>query len=499
MPEYITQSFSYFWPEITLASTFVAAMIVEFMFRGRRMLTAGVVLIGFILALIQLPFVPSDARMLFGTMYVSDPFSLFFKYFIIASGIVIALFSLQSAELRKEAAQAGEFFCYMAALTFGMVLMAGASNLLMMYLAIELVSLSSYILAGFSRSTNRSSEAAMKYVLYGGVSSALMLYGISLLYGLTGSLDLASIQTALAGGVIQGGWSVAALISSIVLMLAGFGYKISAVPFHFWTPDVYEGAPITITAYLAVASKAAGFAIMLRFFYVTFFDAMIGPGYWISLAGVDWNVIMAILAVLTMTLGNFVAVWQDNLKRMLAYSSIAHAGYMLMGVVVMSSSGMAAILLYFMIYFFMNIGAFYVVMVIADKIGSEHIDDYRGLGRRAPLLGVALTIFLMSLTGLPPTAGFVGKLMLFSAVLDSSFIWLAIVGALNSVVSLYYYARVFRNMYLREQPDGDESPMTFSPVVAVVLVLFIVPNIVFGLYFQPLLAFAQQSVSIFIR
>ncbi len=499
MPEYITLSFPYFWPEITLAITFVAAMMVEFLFRGQRKLTASVVLFGFVSALLLLPFVPADAKMLFGTMYVSDPFSLFFKYFIIASGVVIVLFSLQSAELARERVNGGEFFCYIAALTLGMVLMSGASNLLMMYMAIELVSLSSYILAGFSKSSRRSIEAAMKYVLYGGVSSALMLYGISILYGLAGSLDLSAIQSALAGGAIQGGWSVAALIGSIVLILAGFGYKISAVPFHFWTPDVYEGAPITVTAFLAVASKAAGFAIMLRFFYVTFFDAMIGPGYWISLAGIDWNIIIAILSVLTMTLGNFVAIWQDNLKRMLAYSSIAHAGYMLMGVVVMSNAGLTAILLYFMVYFFMNVGAFYVVMVIADKLGSEHIDDYRGLGKRAPLLGVALTIFLMSLTGLPPTAGFVGKLMLFSAVLDSKFIWLAIVGALNSVVSLYYYARVFRNMYLRDSMDGDESPVSFPPVVAVVLVLFIIPNIVFGLYFQPLLAIAQNSITILIR
>ena len=498
MPDIIFQSTKHFWPEITLALTFIAAMIFEFATKKRTTGTGILVLLGLAAALVQLPSAPSEPVSIFGGMYAIDPFSTFFKYVIIVTGMVVVLFSFQSQELKKESSHTGEYYCFIAAVTFGMVLMTGSSNLVMIYLSIELVSITSYILAGFSKSLRRSSEAALKYVIFGALSSGIMLYGMSLIFGLTGTLDLSGIRTALASGhAVTTGWSFAALMAAIVLMLAGFGYKISAVPFHFWTPDVYEGAPITITAFLAVASKAAGFAVMIRFFYVAFFDNMLAStGVYSSFRNVDWSLILAVLSVLTMTLGNFVAIWQDNLKRMLAYSSIAHAGYMLMGVVVMSNFGLSAIMLYFVMYFFMNLGAFYVVMVIADKIGSENIDDYRGFGKRAPIISVGLSIFLISLTGLPPTAGFVGKLFLFSSVMASKFIWLAIVGVLNSVVSLYYYARVLKNMYLREAPDGDESPIVFSKVTSAVVILFIIPNILLCFFYQPVLTFAQRSIAI---
>jgi len=359
----------------------------------------------------------------------------------------------------------------------------------------ELASLTSYVLAGYTREAADSSEASLKYLLYGAVSSGLMLYGISILFGLTGSADLYAINKALAAGNVN----QLALLIATILIIAGFGYKISAVPFHFWTPDVYEGAPITITAFLSVASKAAGFAMMMRFFKVTFIDlSVLGlpPGMWTSLYGFEWNKLIAILSVLTMTLGNFVAVWQNNLKRLLAYSSIAHAGYMLMGVVVLSDKGLAAVMIYFMMYLIMNLGAFYVVMLVANKTGSEDIDSYKGLGHRAPLVGVAMVIFFISLTGLPPTAGFVGKLYLFAALLDARWIWLAIVGALNSVISLYYYIRVLRNMFLRD-PEGDTSTLTFSTPQIVILCLLMVPTILFGIYFTPLVDWANASVMMF--
>jgi NADH-quinone oxidoreductase subunit N len=506
MPEllsHFSRSAASFWPEFALAGTFIAAMVLEFSLRRRTRAVPLLVLAGLAVALCTLPFVPKEPALLFGGLAVADPFALFFKAVVIAAAIVIVLFSMQSAELRREAAHTGEYYCFIAAATLGMTLMAGANNLLMIYLAIEVVSITSYILAGFTRSQARSSEAALKYVLFGALSSGIMLYGMSLLYGMTGSMDLLRIRQMLTLSIYSHaitGWSLAALLASTVMILAGFGYKISAVPFHFWTPDVYEGAPITITAYLAVASKAAGFAVLIRFFYVAFSQTMPGLAVWNPLPGVEWNTVVAALSVLTMTIGNLVAVWQDNLKRMLAYSSIAHAGYMLMGIVVMSSNGVAAVLFYLLMYFVMNLGAFYAVMLIADRIGSEHIDDYRGLGKRAPVVGVALSIFLISLTGLPPTAGFVGKLFLFSAVLDSpAFIWLAIVGVVNSVISLYYYARVLRNMYLREAPEGARDPIAFSKPAIAGLILFVIPNIVFCLYFQPLLRFAQQSASLFLR
>lgn len=505
MIELTLESIPSFWPEITLSLTFVISMIVELIV-GRKgktstgMTTGLIVLLGFTVTILQMPFQDLEPRLLFGTMITLDPFAAFFKYLIVAAGIIVIVFSMQSHEVRRQET-VGEFFCFIAAMTFGMFLMAGASNLLMIYLSIELVSLSSYILAGFSKKLKRSGEAALKYVLFGGAASGVMLYGMSLLYGLTGALDIYSIQSSLAAGMVVNvhDWSFVVLMLSIIMILVGFGYKISAVPFHFWTPDVYEGAPVSVTAYLSVASKAAGFAVMARFFYVTFFDSVLDLGKWGSLPLVDWNMIIALLSVLTMTLGNVVAIWQDNLKRMLAYSSIAHAGYLMMGLVVMSDLGLTAMLTYFVIYFFMNLGAFYIVMSVADRIGSEHIDDYRGLGRRAPVIGVGFSIFLVSLTGLPPLAGFIGKWMLFSAVIEAHFIWLAVIGVLNSAISLYYYARVFRNMYLREPLNGDESPIVFSPLVIVITILFIIPNIIFGVYFGPLISYAQRSVELFLQ
>jgi NADH-quinone oxidoreductase subunit N len=359
----------------------------------------------------------------------------------------------------------------------------------------ELTSLSSYILAGYTKEAADSSEASLKYIIYGAVSSGVMLYGISILFGLTGAMNYVGINHSLTFKAPN----YFALLTATIFIIVGFGYKISAVPFHFWTPDVYEGAPITITAFLSVASKAAGFAMMIRFFKVVFIDTTIlavPTGMWTSLYGFEWNKLLAILSVLTMTLGNLVAVWQDNLKRFLAYSSIAHAGYMLMGVVVLSNQGIAAVLIYFMMYLFMNLGAFFVVMLVANKTGSEDISVYRGLGYRAPLVGVAMAIFLVSLTGLPPTAGFIGKLYLFAALLQAKWIWLAVVGALNSVISLYYYARVLRYMFLRD-PEGQTSSITLQRSEMILLLVFVVPTLLFGLYFGPLVELANASVQMF--
>jgi NADH-quinone oxidoreductase subunit N len=321
-----------------------------------------------------------------------------------------------------------------------------------------------------------------------------MLYGISIIFGLTGgAVDIYAINRALSTGTVN----PITLLVATLLIIAGMGYKISAVPFHFWTPDVYEGAPITITAFLSVASKAAGFAILIRFFKVSFIDANafgLPVGFWSTLQQFEWNKIIAILSVLTMTLGNLVAVWQNNLKRLLAYSSIAHAGYMMMGIVVLSDKGIAAVLIYFIVYMLMNLGAFYIVMLVANKTGSEDIDSYKGLGYRAPFMSVSMAIFFFSLAGLPPTAGFIGKLFLFASLLDAKWVWLAVVGAINSVISLYYYVRVVRNIFLRD-PEAHAGQLVFSaPQVALVLLL-VVPTLLFGLYYSPIVEFANASVT----
>ncbi len=500
MSEQILKDLTLFTPEITLIATFLVAIIADLIAKRSAPVVAVVAMAGFLVAGALVLGQSGTHASIFFNMVAVDPFAFFFKLVILLSAILIVVFSLGSAELNTPGRKLGEYYALLVALTLGMVLMAGASNLLMMYLALELSSISSYILAGYTREASDSSEASLKYVIYGAFSSGLMLYGISVIYGLTGSLDIYTINQNLPAVLTAGGSTTFMLLIAGVLTLAGFGYKISAVPFHFWAPDVYEGAPITITAFLAVASKAGGFAMMIRFLKVTFIDnsaVSLPAGTWATMQGFEWTQIIAALSVLTMTLGNVVAIWQNNMKRLLAYSSIAHAGYLLMGVVVLSNEGITAILLYFVIYLFMNLGAFYIVMLIANKTGSEDIEDYKGLGSRAPFLTVALAIFLVSLTGLPPTAGFIGKLYLFAALINHGWVWLAIVGALNSVIALYYYARVLRNMFLRPGMTEEATALSFGGAQAVTTLVLLVPTLLLGVYFSPLVHLAQASVRIF--
>jgi NADH-quinone oxidoreductase subunit N len=492
MAQQILESLGRFLPETALAVTFCVSLVATLVARKRPLIVGGIAIAGVAVALVFALQQAGMAGSAFGGMLAVDPFAVFFKSLVATCALIILVFSFFSSEVLSTVRRMGEYFSLLVALTLGMFLMTGANTLLMMVLGMELASLSSYLLTGYTKEAADSSEASLKYIIFGALSSGFMLYGISILYGLTGALELQAVNRGLAGGVAN----PYALLIATVLILVGLGYKISAVPFHFWTPDVYEGAPITITAFLSVASKAAGFSMLIRFFKVVFIDSSVvglPAGMWATLYGFEWNKIIAILSVLTMTLGNLVAVWQNNLKRLLAYSSIAHAGYMLMGVVVLSDKGLAAVLIYFMMYLFMNLGAFYVVMIVANKTGSEDIDSYKGLGSRAPLLGVAMAIFMVSLTGLPPTAGFIGKLYLFAALLDARWIWLAIVGALNSVVSLYYYARVFRNIFLRDA-EGTSSPVRISLPQTVVLLLLLVPTLLFGVYFTPIVNMANASL-----
>jgi NADH-quinone oxidoreductase subunit N len=499
MTDQILRDLSLMSPEVALTATLLVAILADIVFTRRPLVSAGVALAGFI---VTGGLVLSQAGIhasVFSNMIAVDSFAWFFKLIIILSAILIVVFSLGSSELNAAGRKLGEYYALLVALTLGMMLMAGASNLLMMYLALELSSLSSYVLSGYTREAPDSSEAALKYVIYGALSSGLMIYGISIIYGLTGSIDLYAVNKVLPQIAARGGTNLFLLSIAGILAIAGFGYKISAVPFHFWAPDVYEGAPITITAFLSVASKAGGFAMLIRFLKVAFLDpaaTSVPAGMWGTLHGFPWYDLIAVLAVVTMTVGNLVAIWQDNLKRLLAYSSIAHAGYMLMGIVVLSNEGLAAILLYFGIYLFMNLGAFYVVMLIANSTGSEDIHEYKGLGGRAPFVAVALAIFLVSLTGLPPTAGFIGKLYLFAALINHGWVWLAVVGAINSVIALYYYVRVIRNMFLFYD-DKPRTALVFSRLQMLTVVVLLVPTLLLGLYFSPLVQLAQGSVRIF--
>ncbi len=494
MLEQILFNLTFIKPEVALTLTLCAAILTDLVYKNRTGLVAGIVLGGFLAAAFGLVAQAGVSTSIFNGALVVDPFSNFFKMLILACSAFIVLFSLGSDEVTQMKTRQGEYYALLSAMALGMFLMVSATDLLVMYVTLELSSLTSYILSGSMKAQKNSSEASLKYLLYGAFSSGVMLYGISIIYGLTGSLNIFTINSVLAQGYAS---SPAVLIAGI-LLLVGFGYKISAVPFHFWTPDVYEGSPTTITAFLSVASKAAGFGMLMRAFKVVFIDAGVvgAPGAWTLLGGIDAQSILIVLSILTMTLGNLVALWQDNVKRLLAYSSIAHAGYMLLGLVVLGSDGYYATLIYFVVYMFMNLGAFYVVILVSNKIGNETMESYKGLGARAPFLGVAMAVFLVSLTGLPPMAGFTGKFYIFLALINAKMVALAIVGAMNSVISLYYYARVFRNMFLRESTTGT-TEIPVSVFAQTLLLLLVLPTIFLGLYWGPLVQFAQYSVAMF--
>jgi len=366
-----------------------------------------------------------------------------------------------------------------------MFLMASSTHLLMIYLSIEIVSLTFYILAGFLTHSPRSSEAAFKYITYGAVASGTMLFGLSLLFGLTGTGDVVEISNQLAGLFSQADFPKLTVLVAITFIFAGVGYKIASVPFHMWSPDVYEGAPIPITALLSVASKSAGFALFIRLFYSSFRGAD-------GVATVDWALMLAVVSALTMTVGNLAALPQQNIKRLLAYSSIAHGGYLLMGGVLLTTEGVQAILFYLMVYLFMNLGAFFVVILIANEVGSETIDGYRGLVYRAPLVAISMAIFLFSLTGIPPLAGFAGKWLLFAAVIKEELYWLAIIGLLNSVISLFYYARIVKTMFFDTADDTD--PVFFSFGNRALLVVFVVPTLIIGVFWNPLYQLSKASL-----
>lgn len=424
-------------------------------------------------------------------MMAIDSFGVFFKLIVTASSLLILFFSHASNEIQKTKDRLGEYYALIFGMILGMFFMISATDMILIYLSMEMMSLSSYVLAGFTKLRDRSSEASLKYLIYGAVSSGLMLFGISIVYGMTGSTNLYVINSLIQAPQIN----LFALSFAIVLIFAGIGYKISSAPFHFWTPDVYEGAPITITAFLSVASKAAGFALLIRFIKTTFVSYIDSNGSWTLINVFDWKPILIGISILTMTLGNFSALWQDNLKRMLAYSSIAHAGYLLLGLVVFSNQGLIAILIYFIVYLLMNLGAFLIVMLVANKTGSEEIDDYNGLGYTSPLLAVSFAIFLISLTGLPPTAGFIGKLYLFIALVDAKMIFVAVIALLNSVVSLYYYIRVLKHMYLVKP---TESTATVVPSLnnRILVLALAAPVLIFGIYFAPIVDLAKNCLVI---
>ncbi|MBL7023424.1 MAG: NADH-quinone oxidoreductase subunit N [Candidatus Marinimicrobia bacterium] len=418
-------------------------------------------------------------KSLFMGMIAIDSFSHYFKWLFLISTFAVLLVSHYTKEL--DGTHRAEYNTLLLIVLFGLFLMSSATNLIMVYLSIETVSIASYILAGMLKGNRASNEASLKYVIFGAFSSGLMLYGLSWLYGISGTTSFEGVRQALVSN-----GNPLTIYMSILMMLAGIGYKLSMVPFHFWTPDVYEGAPTPITAFLSVAPKAAGFAILIRFFGSVFSNSDLTP-----ILGLEWPVLIAILSAATMTLGNFVAVYQNNVKRMLAYSSIAHAGYMLMAITVLSNTAIISVVFYLTIYLFMNLGAFFIAIFVENKLKAKTIEEWKGLGFRSPLVAGAMVLLLMSLTGLPPTAGFIGKVYVFSALIENDqFYWLLVVAILNSVVSLFYYFRIVKSMYL--VGTDETAKVTPHPVILGCILVLSFPVILLGIYWSPLITFIQS-------
>ena len=409
----------------------------------------------------------------FQRMFTLDAFALFFKLLFLA---IVALVVLLSEDfLRESKYSAWEYYSLLAFALTGMMFMASGAHLLTIYVGLELLSLSSYILAGYYKEEEKSTEAAMKYLILGAVSSAILLYGISLIYGVCGSLNLQDIAGAMSTLI-----SNDALMFGIMLLGAGLCFKIAAAPFHVWTPDVYTGAPTPITAFLSTGSKAAAFAVFARIFYVGLHDFQF-----------DWANVIAVVAALSMVVGNLGALTQDNVKRMLAYSSIGHAGYALMGIVALSSIGIRGVLLYTLVYVFANLGIWATVLMMRrHAYAGERVDDFEGLHKRAPFWAFAMFVFLLSLGGIPPTAGFLGKYFLFAAAIQAGFGWLAIIAVLMSAVSMFYYLRLVVAMYLHE---GREAEVVMTPSLKFVAAVALVVTIVLGIVPAPLISQVESS------
>ena len=489
-------SLKYFLPELIMVWALAVVIVVDLALKGRqdrRWGTLAIALAGLVLAgfyTIMLGDAPQGT--LFTRMVVLDHFGVLLRALFILTAILVLLLSVPSRELSR--LNQGEFFALLLAVTVSMMWMANSINLLMMYLALEMVSVCSYIMVGYLKGDRFSNEASLKYILFGAIATGTMLYGLSLLYGLTGTLDLYEIRAALVG---QGAASEAgpALLFIVILVLAGIGFKTAAVPFHFWCPDAYTGAPTPVTAFLSVGPKVAGFAVLIRFF----FGGMAQPGpETVQMVGsVNWQAILIGVSVITMTLGNVAALLQSNLKRLLAYSSIAHSGYILMGAVVLSEEGIQAMLAYMVIYLFMNLGAFLVVIVVHDNVGSFDVKDYAGIWKRSPMLTIAMAIFLLSLMGIPPFAGFLAKFYIFAAVIRAGLGWFAVVGVLNAAIAAYYYMKIIKTMVIEADSSGDSSQLELHPIYTGLLFFLLVPNVIGLILWGYLDRITEYSTKIF--
>ncbi len=417
----------------------------------------------------------AQPELVWGGMLRHDWMGYTFQMLFIFGAAITALLAMDFKELGSRV----EFYVLMIASTLGMAFMASAADLIMLYVAIETTSIPLYILAGFFVREKKSTESGFKYLLFGVMTSTIMLYGFSLLYGFSGSTDIYLIASRVADGSLP----LVTLIATLMLVLVGFAFKISAVPFHFWAPDVYEGAPTPVAGFLSTASKAAGFAVLVRFLLAVDVQML-----------TQWGGVLAAIAAATMTLGNLIALTQKNIKRLLAYSSIAHAGYVLIGVVAISELGVTSVVFYLIAYLLTNLAAFGVVTVFGREAGSDDLTAYYGLSRRSPWLAMGMLIAFLSLAGMPPFGGFVAKVFVFAAAIKNGLVWLAVVGVLNSIVGLYYYLTVLKYVYLYRSDDDDKSVLV-TRSFKTALVILTAGILLVGTLFGPWFNWASQAAA----
>ena len=465
-------------PHLILAVVATAILLLDcFLPRDRRGWLAALALAGVAGAALAVPGSTTYPEPVLGGMVVADGFARFFHlvYLMVAALTIL----LSAGYLHREGLEHGEYYALVLFATLGMMIMAGSLDLITIFLGLETLSVSLYILAGFQRTADKSNESAIKYLLLGAFATGFFLYGVALMYGATGTTKLVGVARALAGG---GGGILLSLGAG--LLIVGLGFKVAAVPFHMWTPDVYEGAPTSVTAFMIAGTKAAAFAALLRVFFFA-----------LPSRQDEWVPILSVLALLTMVVGNVAAIAQQNIKRMLAYSSIAHAGYVLVALASGPEARAASsALFYLIVYALMNLGAFAVIIALTER-GEPHLEisDFAGLGARHPFLGFAMAVFMLSLAGFPPTAGFMGKFYIFSAAVQADHVWLAVVGVLTSVVSVYYYLRVTVVMYMRE-PATEPGPGSVTPGLALAAAAAAAGTLYLGLFPAGWLDLAQRSV-----
>ena len=458
-------------PEILILSLAVILLCVEPFWKADQRRNAGWLTAGGLFAIIVVSLLfgqPGEPTSVFGGMIRFDWLGFFFKILFMFSAAITALLLMD----HEKAGQRGEAYLLLLASLIGMTLMAVSADLIMLYLAIETASIPLYILAGFILTDDSSTEAGFKYLLFGTLASTVMLYGFSLIFGFAGTTNLYQISELFALGEI----SVPLAFGIFILVLVGLGFKIAVVPFHFWAPDVYQGSPTPVAGFLSTASKAAGFAVVLRFFFVAF------PDY-----ATSWTVILAIISAITMTVGNLLAMSQTNIKRLLAYSSIAHAGYAMIGVVAFSELGATSVIFYLAAYIATNLLAFGVVMAVSRVTGADDIKDYSGMSRRNPWLALMMLCAFLSLAGMPPFGGFVGKVFVFAAGVQANYTWLVVVGILNSILGVFYYLNAMKYVYLYRMPNEDEEnhPIVLPRPYAIALVVLTIGVILLGTVFAP--------------